>query len=65
VLVMVVFMLVATFSSHRYWDFTNVAVRRAQDSSFHKNMAMLGGFLFLFVSGAGRFSLDGWLRRRN
>jgi putative oxidoreductase len=32
VLVMVVFMLVATFSSHRYWEFTNVAVRRAQDS---------------------------------
>jgi uncharacterized membrane protein YphA (DoxX/SURF4 family) len=42
-----------------------VAVRRAQDSSFHKNMAMLGGFFFLFVCGAGRFSLDGWLRRSN
>ncbi|MBI2713238.1 MAG: DoxX family protein [Rhizobiales bacterium] len=65
VLAMTVFMLVATFSSHRYWTFTDVAVRRAQDSSFYKNMAMQGGFLFLFVCGAGRFSLDGWLRRRN
>jgi putative oxidoreductase len=64
VLVMVVFMLVATFSSHRYWEFTDAAVRRAQDSSFYKNMAMLGGFLFLFVGGAGRFSIDAWLRRR-
>ena len=30
VLVMIIFMLVATFSSHRYWEFTDVAVRRAQ-----------------------------------
>ena len=53
VLVMIVFMLVATFSSHRYWEFTDVAVRRSQDSSFYKNMAILGGFLFLFVGSPG------------
>jgi putative oxidoreductase len=63
-MLMVIFMLVATFSSHRYWEFTDAAVRRAQDSSFYKNMAMLGGILFLFVVGAGRFSLDGLLRKR-
>ena len=64
VLVMVIFMLVATFSSHRYWEFTDVAVRRAQDSSFYKNIAMLGGLLFLFVGSPGRFSIDTWLRKR-
>jgi putative oxidoreductase len=64
VLVMVIFMLVATFSSHRYWEFTDVAVRRAQDSSFYKNIAMLGGLLFLFVGSLGRFSIDAWLRKR-
>ena len=64
VLVMIVFMLVATFSSHRYWEFTDVAVRRAQDSSFYKNMAILGGFLFVFVGSPGRFSVDVWLRKR-
>ena len=64
VMVMIIFMLVATFSSHRYWEFTDVAARRAQDSSFYKNMAMLGGFFFLFVCGAGRLSVDGWLRKR-
>jgi hypothetical protein len=58
VIVMIVFMLVATFSSHRYWEFTDAAVRRAQDSSFYKNLAMLGGFLFLFVAGSGRLSVD-------
>lgn len=65
VLVMVIFMLVATFSSHRYWQFTDVNLRRVQDSSFYKNLAMLGGFGFLFVCGGGRLSVDNWLRRRN
>lgn len=60
-----IFMLVATFSSHRYWEFTDIAARRGQDSNFYKNMAMLGGFFFLFVCGGGRFGVDGWLRRRN
>ena len=60
----IIFMLVATFSSHRYWEFADAAARRAQDSSFYKNMAMLGGFFFLFVCGAGRLSVDGWLRPR-
>jgi uncharacterized membrane protein YphA (DoxX/SURF4 family) len=40
-----------------------VVVRRAQDSSFYKNMAILGGFLFLFVGSPGRFSVDAWLRK--
>jgi len=63
VLVMIVFMLVATFSAHRYWEFTDSAARRAQDSNFYKNLAMLGGFLFLFVVDAGRLSFDAWLRK--
>ena len=61
---MMIFMLVATFSSHRYWEFSDLAQRRIQDSSFWKNIAMLGGFAFLFASGPGRFSLDSWLRKR-
>jgi putative oxidoreductase len=64
VMVMVVFMLVATFSTHRYWELTDAAARRAQDSNFYKNMAMLGGFFFVFICGAGRLSFDGWLRKR-
>lgn len=64
VLGFVIYMLVATFSSHRYWEFADAAIRRNQDSSFYKNMAMLGGFFFLFVCGAGRLSVDSWLRRR-
>jgi putative oxidoreductase len=63
--VMAIFMLVATFSSHRYWDVTDAVARRAQDGNFYKNMAILGGIFFLFACGAGRLSLDAWLSRRN
>ena len=64
-LISISLMLVATFSSHRYWEFSDVAARRIQESSFYKNMAILGGFGFLFVCSGGRLSLDGWLRRRD
>jgi len=60
----IVFMLVATFCSHRYWDFTGAAVR-AQEMNFYKNMAMLGGFFFLFVTGSGRLSIDQWLKPKS
>lgn len=63
-LIMSIFLLVATFSSHRYWDFTDAAARRAQDSNFYKNVAILGGVFLLFACGAGRFSLDNWLRKQ-
>ena len=59
-----IFMLVATFSSHAYWTFTDVAQRRIQDSAFWKNISIVGGILILFASGPGRFSLDHWLSKR-
>jgi len=60
----IIFMLVATFSSHAYWNFTDVAQRRIQDSAFWKNVAITGGLLILFVTGPGKFSVDHWLARR-
>jgi putative oxidoreductase len=63
-LLMLIFTVFATFSSHRYWEFTEAAARRAQDINFYKNVAIMGGFFFLMVSGGGRWSLDGILRKR-
>lgn len=60
--IMLIFMVVASSSSHAYWNFTDAAQRRLQDTQFWKNMAIIGGILFL--SGPGRFSLDRWLARR-
>ena len=63
-LLMILFVIVATGISHRYWEFADAAARRAQESQFFKNLSILGGFLLLFVCGSGRFSLDTLLRRR-
>ena len=57
-LLMVVFVLFATLTSHRYWEFAD-AVRRTQSVNFYKNVAIIGGLFFLYVSGAGALSWDG------
>ena len=62
-LLMILFVIVATGISHRFWEFADAA-RRAQESQFFKNLSIIGGFLLLFVTGGGRFSLDALLRRR-
>ena len=62
-LLMILFVIVATGISHRYWEFADAA-RRAQESQFFKNLSIIGGFLLLFVAGGGRFSLDSLLPRR-
>jgi putative oxidoreductase len=62
-LLMILFVIVATGISHRFWEFAEAA-RRAQESQFFKNLAIIGGFLLLFVTGSGRYSLDGWLKGR-
>jgi putative oxidoreductase len=63
-LLMILFVIVATGISHRFWEFAEAA-RRTQESQFFKNLSIIGGFLLLFVTGGGRYSLDGWLRNRN
>jgi putative oxidoreductase len=62
-LLMAAFTIVATLISHRFWELSDLAARRGQNIHFMKNVAILGGFLLLFVHGAGRLSFDGWLKR--
>jgi putative oxidoreductase len=59
---MIVFVIVATLISHRFWALEG-AERRTQTVQFAKNAAIIGGFLFAFATGAGRVSLDRWWRR--
>jgi len=63
VVIIIIFVLVATFSSHRYWE-APPAQLVAQASSFYKNLAILGGLVALFVVGPGALSIDGWLRKK-
>jgi putative oxidoreductase len=62
-LLVLLFTIIATFSSHRYWNFPE-AQQANQSSHFWKNISMMGGQILLFVTGAGRFSLDALLRRK-
>lgn len=62
-LLMILFVIVATGISHRFWEYAEPA-RRLQESQFFKNLSIIGGFLLLFVTGSGRFGLDALLPRR-
>ncbi len=62
-LAVLAFTIAATLISHRYWEFTGQAYR-TQSTQFWKNISIMGGLLLLFVTGAGRYSLDAVLRRR-
>jgi putative oxidoreductase len=64
-ILIVLFVIAASGISHRYWEFVEPAARRLQEGQFYKNLAILGGAIFLFVCGAGRYSLDALFARRN
>ena len=62
-LLMLLFVIIATFSSHRYWAVDAAQVAN-QSSHFWKNVSMMGATVLLFVSGAGRFAIDRLLMRK-
>jgi putative oxidoreductase len=57
------FVLIATALAHRYWEYP-APQQAGQYVNFLKNWTIIGGLLLLYVTGAGRFSVDGWLRKR-
>jgi putative oxidoreductase len=57
-LLLALFTLVAALVGHRFWDVTDAAQRSNQLIHLLKNIAMIGGFLALYVAGAGAFSVD-------
>jgi putative oxidoreductase len=56
-LLMAVFTVFAAVISHRFWHFSGAA-ETAQYIQFMKNLAIAGGFLFLFTAGPGHYSID-------
>jgi putative oxidoreductase len=63
-LLMLLFVIIASFSSHRYWNFTDPAQYSNQSSHFWKNVSIKGGLILLFITGAGRLALDRMLMKR-
>jgi putative oxidoreductase len=59
----ILFVIIATFTAHRYWEYTGPA-QIVNYNYFLKNLSMIGGFLYLFVFGPGRFSVDARMSNR-
>jgi putative oxidoreductase len=47
--------------AHRYWTMTG-ANKVDSMESFYKNLSIVGGFLLLCITGAGKYSIDAILR---
>jgi putative oxidoreductase len=46
--------------AHRYWKVTG-AKKVDSMEEFYKNLSIMGGFLLLYVTGAGKYSIDAML----
>ncbi len=53
----VVYLVIITWLGHPFWLLEG-APRGANQAHFYKNLAIIGGFLLLAVTGAGRYSVD-------
>jgi putative oxidoreductase len=62
-LLLIAFTVVATLISHSFWTFP-AEVQSGQQTQFFKNVAIIGGLLFYFVSGPGAYSVPVWLLQR-
>lgn len=56
-----VFVVIALATAHRYWGYPDAA-QNLQFVFLSKDLAIAGGLLALFVTGAGRFSVDEMLK---
>lgn len=62
---LLVFTLLATLIAHRFWEYAPGAAHQMQQISFFKNVAIVGGFVFLAAHGGGRYCLERlWRRER-
>jgi putative oxidoreductase len=63
-LALIAFVAVATLIAHRFWTYPPEQ-QPAQMVQFGKNLAIIGGFLCVFVTGGGHYSLERWWRKRS
>ena len=62
---LLVFTVLATLIAHRFWEYAPGAARQMQQISFFKNVAIVGGFVFLAAHGGGRYCVERlWHRDR-
>jgi putative oxidoreductase len=54
---MAIYTLGTSFVEHRYWTATGVKQVDLMEA-FYKNLSIIGGFLLLYLTGAGKYSID-------
>jgi len=57
-LLLLLYTLGTALIGHRYWEIAG-ADRVDSMDSFYKNLSIMGGFLLLYITGAGKYSIDG------
>jgi putative oxidoreductase len=56
-ILLAVYTIAAGIIGHQYWTMEGVA-RYGNMINFYKNISIMGGCLLLYVTGAGRYSID-------
>jgi putative oxidoreductase len=56
-LLMFLYTLGTALIGHRYWTMTGANQVDNMDG-FYKNLSIMGGFLLLYITGAGKYSVD-------
>jgi putative oxidoreductase len=54
---LILFVVIATLMAHRFWEF-DAAAYATQLNLFLKNLAIIGGLLYIIVFGPGALSVD-------
>ena len=54
---LVAYTLGTSLIEHRYWT-TKGTDQLASMEGFYKNLSIMGGFLLLYITGAGKYSID-------
>ena len=57
---MALYTLGTALIGHRYWTVTGADYVDSLDG-FYKDLSIMGGFLLLCITGAGKYSIDAWL----
>jgi putative oxidoreductase len=55
---LVIFTVIATLAAHRFWEIPDAARMMDQRIHFLKNLAIIGGLLFVATFGPGSISVD-------
>jgi putative oxidoreductase len=57
-LLLLIFLGLASYFFHNFWDITDQEIQKMQMIEFMKNLSLMGTMLFIIAVGAGPFSVD-------